>query len=143
VTLFTKQEKLVLKFLGLSLAVGLVIGGLRHLGVFQEGTDLQLETEMATFDSLSARSPTAMPSESLSIDRKTNESNPVTAVKLVDINTADKAELMTIPTIGPVTADRIISYRQDFGPFTKIEELGRIKGIGEKTLAKIKPYITL
>ncbi len=132
-----------MKFLGLSLAVGLIIGGLRHLGVFQQGSDLELKTEIATFDSLSSQSWASMQSKSLNVERKTNESNPAAAVKLVNINTADKAELMTIPAIGPVTADRILRYRQDFGPFTQIEELGRIKGIGKKTLDKIKPYITL
>ncbi|MFQ6606230.1 MAG: ComEA family DNA-binding protein [Fidelibacterota bacterium] len=141
-TLFTKQEKLVLKFLGLSLVAGLVIGGLRHLGVFQEGTDLPLTTEITTFNELSTQSEGAGQSKSLSISRKTNESNPTTAVKLVDINTANKAELMTIPAIGPVTAERILRYRQDFGPFIQIEELGRVKGIGAKTLEKIRPYIT-
>jgi len=143
VTLFTKQEKLVLKFLGLSLVVGLVIGGLRHLGVFQQGTNLQLKTEIAAFDSISAQPWSSEQLKSPKANRKTNESNPTAAVKLVNINTADKAELMTIPAIGPVTADRILRYRQDFGPFTQIEELGRVKGIGEKTLEKIKPFITL
>lgn len=59
----------------------------------------------------------------------------------VNINTADKELLTQLPGIGPVTADLILQYRQDNGQFTSIEELTKVKGIGDKTLAKLKPYL--
>lgn len=59
----------------------------------------------------------------------------------VDINTADKTLLTALPNIGPVTADAIIAYRQTNGNFKSINELTKVKGIGEKTLAKLKPYL--
>jgi len=59
----------------------------------------------------------------------------------VNINTADKALLVQLPGIGPVTADTIIKYRQTNGQFKSIEELTKVKGIGDKTLAKLKPYL--
>ncbi len=59
----------------------------------------------------------------------------------VNINTADKELLVQIPGIGPVTADSILQYRQDNGQFKSLDELTKVKGIGDKSLAKFKPYL--
>ena len=59
----------------------------------------------------------------------------------VNINTADKDLLTQLPGIGPVTADIIIQYRKDNGQFNSIDELTKVKGIGNKTLEKLKPYL--
>ncbi len=59
----------------------------------------------------------------------------------VNINTADKELLTQLPGIGPVTADTILKYRKDNGQFKSIDELTKVKGIGEKTLVKLKPYL--
>ena len=49
---------------------------------------------------------------------------------------------MTIPGIGPVTAERIMIHRQDFGLFQSVEALLEVvRGIGPKTFEKIKPFI--
>ena len=61
----------------------------------------------------------------------------------ININTADITALMELPNIGEVKAKAIIAYREAQGPFKKPEDLLNIKGIGEKTLEKLKPYITL
>jgi len=59
----------------------------------------------------------------------------------VNINTADEKLLTELPGIGPVTAEAIIDYRQTNGKFKSIDELTKVKGIGPKTLAKLKPYL--
>lgn len=59
----------------------------------------------------------------------------------VDINTADKDLLIGLPGIGPKTADAILAYRQENGNFKTLDELTKVKGIGDKTLAKLKPYL--
>lgn len=59
----------------------------------------------------------------------------------VNINTADKQLLTQLPGIGPVTADSILEYRSSNGQFSSIDELTQVKGIGSKTLAKLKPYL--
>ncbi|MBC7263093.1 MAG: helix-hairpin-helix domain-containing protein [Chloroflexi bacterium] len=69
-------------------------------------------------------------------------SNPSPAGEpCVDINRATAAELETLPGIGPALAERIIVYRQTHGPFTRIEDIQEVSGIGEKTFEKIKDLI--
>ncbi len=61
----------------------------------------------------------------------------------INLNTADITKLQEIPGIGPSTAEKIISYRQNNGRFHKIEDLLNISGIGEKTFAKMEDKITV
>jgi competence protein ComEA len=61
----------------------------------------------------------------------------------VNINTANAAELESLPGIGPVLAEAILRYRSAYGPFKRIEDLLDVPGIGEKTLEKLKPFITI
>jgi competence ComEA-like helix-hairpin-helix protein len=67
--------------------------------------------------------------------------DPLTVQFQVDVNTADLPELINIPEIGNALAQRILDYRQQNGSFKSVDELRHIKGIGSKTLEKIKPYI--
>ena len=61
----------------------------------------------------------------------------------VNINTANKSELETVPGIGPITADKIIHYRETISRFQTIEDIMNVSGIGEKTFEKIKDYICI
>ena len=60
----------------------------------------------------------------------------------ININTANEKELDALPGIGPAIAGRIVEYRSS-QPFTKIEDIMQVKGIGEKKFAKIKELITV
>ena len=62
---------------------------------------------------------------------------------LVNLNLAGQTELETLPQVGPVTAASIITWREQNGGFTAVEELLEVDGIGEKTLAQIAPYATV
>lgn len=64
-------------------------------------------------------------------------------VKKVSINFSTKEELMTLPGIGPSTAERIIAYRSENGLFQFIEDVRFVKGIGEAKFNKIKDKICL
>ena len=61
----------------------------------------------------------------------------------VSLNAADAAALETIPGVGPVTAAAILAYRDEAGPFTSVEQLMEVSGIGPATLESIRPYVTL
>jgi competence protein ComEA len=62
---------------------------------------------------------------------------------LVNLNTADQAALDTLPGVGPVTADAILTWREANGAFTSVDELLEVDGIGEATLADLAPLVTL
>lgn len=62
---------------------------------------------------------------------------------LVDLNTATVAELELLPEVGPVTAQAIVTWRDEHGGFTAVEELLEVDGIGDKTLATIAPHVTV
>ena len=61
----------------------------------------------------------------------------------VNLNTASKEQLMTIPGIGESKADSIISYREKNGAFSKVEEVMNISGIKDGLFEKMKEYITV
>jgi competence protein ComEA len=65
------------------------------------------------------------------------------ADKRININTASVTELQELPRIGAVVAQRIVDFREEHGRFKKIEEIMKVKGIGEKTFSMIKDLITV
>jgi len=67
--------------------------------------------------------------------------SPVAA--LVNLNTADQVALESLPEVGPVTAQAILAWRTDNGAFTAVDQLLDVDGIGEATLAKLTPFVTL
>jgi competence protein ComEA len=62
---------------------------------------------------------------------------------LIDINTASLAELQSLPGIGPTTAQNIINYRNQHGPFQQIEDIMNVPGIGPTTFDAIQDLITV
>ncbi len=60
---------------------------------------------------------------------------------MISLSRASKEQLTTLPNIGPATADNIIAYREEHGPFETIEAILEVRGIGEATLETIKPFI--
>lgn len=75
-------------------------------------------------------------------NEKSNKKTNRTLHGRVNINTANRATLMQLPGIGPAMADRVISERA-VRPFSTVDELARVKGIGPKKLEKIRPFVTV
>jgi competence protein ComEA len=63
--------------------------------------------------------------------------------ELVNINTASLEELDTLPGVGPTTAQRIIDYREQNGPFINAEDIINVQGIGTGTYERMKDLITV
>ena len=61
----------------------------------------------------------------------------------INLNSATVTELMQLPKVGAKTAERIVAFRKQHGGFKRIEELMNVKGLGEKSFAKLRPFLTL
>lgn len=62
---------------------------------------------------------------------------------VVSLNTASFTELQRLPGVGPSTAQKIMDYRRAHGGFRTVDELMEVKGIGEKKLARMAPFVRL
>jgi len=69
--------------------------------------------------------------------------NEIQSPQKIDINRAEAWLLEALPGIGPSRAQAIVDYRNENGPFKRIEDLLQVEGIGEGTFNKIKDYITV
>jgi len=87
--------------------------------------------------------PTKAEAEERNLTPQTNTGNPNTEHSdgKININTATKEELMTIPGIGETRADSILAYRSEHGEFSGIEAIMEVSGIKEGLYEKIKDYI--
>ena len=61
----------------------------------------------------------------------------------INLNTATKAELESLPGIGEAMAERIMIYREENGSFRSLDDLMHVKGIGRKKLERLAPYCTV
>ena len=82
----------------------------------------------------------AVPNEERSQSQTTETLAPSTP-ELLNINTASAEELQTLPNIGAQMAQRIVDYREQYGEFASMEDLQKVKGIGAKTLEKLRPFV--
>lgn len=62
---------------------------------------------------------------------------------VVNLNTASAEQLQLLPRVGPALAERIVAFREANGPFRSADELAAVKGIGERTLEQMKPYLSV
>ena len=67
----------------------------------------------------------------------------VSSASLININTATLQQLDSLPSIGPVTAQSIVTYREQHGAFQHIEDIMNVSGIGPVTFDKIQNLITV
>lgn len=61
----------------------------------------------------------------------------------MDLNRATQDDLEALPGVGPVTAERILGWREENGRFSAVEELLEVSGIGERTLERLAPMVAV
>jgi competence protein ComEA len=89
------------------------------------------------------QSPAEPAANTFDLPSGTSDSSDNSDSELIDINTASLEELDTLPGIGPTTAQKIIDYREENGPFSVIEDIQNVSGIGPATFENIKDLITV
>lgn len=109
-----QREKTVLIFLSAVLLTGAVINAFKNWQLRHRLASLPLELKNAT----------SMPADTV-----------------IDINSATPEQLEALPGIGPVLAQRIVSYREKHGAFKDISEICNVSGIGPKKFAALKEFI--
>ncbi|MGQ9560976.1 MAG: ComEA family DNA-binding protein [Candidatus Oleimicrobiaceae bacterium] len=143
----SKQERRMVVFL----IVGLVVGAAVNLHMRHREQRLDNMEAVAAMDSLRrefvARAAQMVQVAPVAGGDSVAQPSSVAATTMrlrpVDINRASAAELEKLPHIGPALAQRIVAYREQWGPFRSIEEIKQVKGIGERTFARIRPYLTI
>lgn len=100
------------------------------------------EGDAETFDTQSPYSTTYVQSNAAPAEPKSKD-KPEISAGTISINTASQQEFESLPGIGPSIASRILQFRMDNKGFKSIEDLDKVKGIGPKLMAKIRPFLRL
>jgi comEA protein len=149
VKLFTSQEKTVFRFLIGTALAGLIVGAIRHNYFDSKRDNIVTHERKASF---LRDSQLPLDTDAVSVlqeivadgqEEALREGSIKKKIEIINVNTAKKDELIILPNVGPVTAERIIRFREDFGVFKSIDDLTRVKGIGPKTLDKLRKYVTI
>ncbi|MDP1677695.1 MAG: helix-hairpin-helix domain-containing protein [Bacteroidota bacterium] len=128
---FTKNEQKVFLFLSLVMLAGVAVKAYKAYIVPPAAISFDYSVSDSVFNERS---------KSLINDGLVSD-NGRTITKKININGATKTELMSLPGIGEAMAERIMLHRDEKGKFKTINELRKIKGIGEKKFEKLKPHI--
>jgi len=137
---FTRQEQRFILFLIAAFVVGI---GVRSVRVHAEKTQKdtwknQREQLWAELQKRAAQEKNLeATSEQLIVDKKK------TLTDRINLNTATVQDLQVLPRIGPAISQRIIEFRNEYGPFQTVADIQKVKGIGPKTFKKINEYITV
>jgi comEA protein len=141
-TLFTEREKHVILFLVCTLTLGYGVKLYQGSHLYDDFKPVTL-IEKETFKKKATLAYDISKREGLNSSVSSTEKDYKPQAEIININTAEKQNLVKLPKIGIVTAERIIRFRDDYGPFKSLDDLLKVKGIGPKTLEKLKPQITL
>lgn len=141
-----------------------VVGQVRHPGVVSVPGPARLADVVAAAGGLTKKAdPTAVNLARLAVDGeqvtipKRGAATPVApetaaagdqpengpGAALIDLNTADATAFETLPGIGPALAQRIVEWRQSNGPFSTVDQLEEVAGIGEVTFARLRDLVTV
>ena len=141
-TLFTKWEKHVILFLVGTLTLGYGVKLYQGSHLYDDFKPVTL-IEKESFEKKARLAYDTSKRKGLNSSESSTENDSKPHTEIININTAEKQNLVKLPKIGTVTAERIIRFRDDYGPFKSFDDLLKVKGIGPKTLEKLKPQITL
>jgi competence protein ComEA len=103
-----------------------------------------LFTGLLGLANLSMAAETPAPAKSPQTKESTIAANQsATSAGKINLNTASSSELSLLKGIGSIKAEAIVRFREEHGPFTRIDDLTAVKGIGQATLEKNRMLVTV
>lgn len=132
---FTRTELVIIMMLTTSLLIGTTI---RHL---RTTPAVQSILPSPSVDSQFVRGARAFHDALRQPHKTAPETNVVSSGDPLDLNRAGETDLIRLPGIGPALARRILSFRNDHGRFARVEDLRKVRGIGPRTLERIRPFV--
>ena len=127
---FNRNEQIVLLLLSAALLVGLVV------------TLLDRYTADGLPDFEVRKGAIAVPEDTTSSE-DAGHAPPDSAHAPIDLNRASVEGLQALPGVGPQMARRIVAYRTQHGPFRRLEDLAAVRGIGPRTVERLRPLTTV
>ncbi len=152
---FTRSESLVVLFLAASLLLGgavkitrtLTQGGHERYDYTKSDDEFSMRSASANLAESTDTDTGLRNSSKIKPDKRSRSSSPqkrkAPPETKINLNTANKEELMRLPGVGEVMAERIVMFREEHGSFNSIEELQEVSGIGRKKFERLSPYITV
>jgi competence ComEA-like helix-hairpin-helix protein len=146
---FTRQERIVIYFLVVTLGVGAVLRLVRNQRIekelspnrfYEEAQQFKKISEQINSDSLQFVDMGSSIIDTVSLDTLADGGSG--DVKLVNLNTAEVKDLAELPGIGPAIAKRIKAYTDQNGPFKDKSDIILVKGIGPKIYTRIEGLVT-
>jgi comEA protein len=142
---FTRNEVVLVLLLGAGLAAGTLIRWIP--GVYGAGGEIPAESSYAASDSVFASLSAAADADTIPEAAQGLPHAPARKPRLdsasIDINAASRGDLEKLPGIGDAFARRIISFREEHGRFSRVEDLMQISGIGKKKFQSLRRFVTV
>lgn len=133
-------EKLILFAVFIVFAVIVVMFSFKWNSVGEDESDV---TSFQYVTSKKAQSVAVSDIGSTASENESHAESTVSDSSPININTATAAQLDTLPGIGAKKAEAIIEYRENNGPFLKIEDIKNVSGIGDKIFEQLRELITV
>ena len=141
---FTRQERVIIYFLIISLGIGAILKLVKEQKLEDEIKPTRFYKEKQQFtetaDKLNSGQVTI---DSLETNMYADDAEAKSDSIKIDINRAGVEELSKLPGVGPVIAGRIKAYVENNGPFKEKDEIKLVKGIGNKTYSGIQDLVTI
>ena len=138
---FTKNEQKIFLFLSIVFIAGVSVKVYRAYVAPPPVRQFDYSASDKEFEERSKYLTSAPPADATNDTTSTAGSTSVK--KKVNLNTATKDELVSLPGIGESTAEQILIYRDEHGEFSTVEQLRKNKGIGAKKFEKLRPYVNI
>ena len=152
--LYTRRQIVVLLIPLVIAGLGLAIGHWRRASPDVADSLEQLDRTMAPASPVVPRPESGAPAPgSESEPRRSRRGKPAESTRprsapdpssdTIDLNRATTDELSRLPGVGPALARRIVDIRDAVGPFTQVDELGRVRGMTVRKIDKLRAFVTV